>query len=354
MKLARQFDIIRSISQAEARSQAPNVTGIVSPWTDGQLEQFVWSDILGVENVPVTRKEAMSVPAIAAARHRIIQLADRPLRAIRSQDGTDTDVTTDQRWLYRTDTEESPWERIARTLDDWIFYGVSLWLVARGARPGETELGPIQDARHVPYDRWTSNQNGQIEVDQIPMTEGGYIVLRAPFDGLLNIASESIRAAKSLERAWAARVRNPTPTIILEEKEEGGLTKKEARDYVKAVAEAVRNPDGAIFFSPFKINVRLESQAGIDVLTEARNAVRIDIANYLNLNASALDGAKPQSSLTYETQETETTELQDRMSFWTAPLEHRLSADDVVPRGTRVRFNFAPTTPSQTGTPTED
>jgi hypothetical protein len=330
------------------------VTGIVSPWSDGQLEQFVWSDILGIENVPVTRKEAMSVPAVSAARNRIIQLADRPLRAIRFRDGVDTDVTSEQQWLFRTDTDESPWERIAHTLDDWIFYGVSLWLVARGPRPGEQELGPVQDARHVPYNRWRENNNGQIEVDDIVHPPGSYILLRGPFDGLLNIAPETVRAAKALERAWSARVRNPNPTVILEEKNDGDFTTKEATKYVKAVSNALRDPDGAVFFAPAKVNVRLESESGIDVLTEARNAVRIDIANYLNLNASALDGAKPQSSLTYETQQTESTELQDRMSFWTAPLEHRLSADDVVPRGTRVRFDFAHTTPPETGTPTED
>lgn len=68
------------------------------------------------------------------------------------------------------------------------------------------------------------------------------------------------------------------------------------------------------------MNLRLEGDAAVNVLTEARNAVRIDIANFLNLNASALDGAKPQASLTYETQQTESQELQDRMAFWTAPL----------------------------------
>ena len=128
---------------------------------------------------------------------------------------------------------------------------------------------------------------------------------------------------------------------------------KEAKQYVQAVSQALRDPDGAVFFAPAKVNVRLESGTGVDVLEGARNAVRLDIANYLNLNASAIDGEKPKSSLTYETQETERVELDERMAFWTAPLEHRLSMDDVVPRGTRVRFDFTRAT-AGTGTPTED
>lgn len=340
------MQLVKKLGNVQKR---PAVSGIVSPWSDGELDKFVWSDILGIESTPVTRKEAMSVPAVSAARHRIIQLADRPLRALKGAG----DVSTSHSWLYRTDTAETPWERMAHTFDDWIFYGWSLWLLARGAATAG-QRGPILDARHVPFDRWDIGAGDVVLVDGEEKNEADYLLLRGPFDGLLNVAAETIRAAKALERAWSSRVRNPTPTVIIEEKNEGDFTKKEAKNYVTAVSAALRDPDGAVFFAPYKANIRLESEAGIDVLTEARNAVRIDIANYLNLNASALDGAKPQSSLTYETQQTETTELQDRLAFWTAPLEHALSGDDVVPRGVRVRFDFANHTPAQTGTPTED
>ena len=330
---------------------AATATGIVSPWSDGQLNSFVWSDIYGLNVVPVTRKEAMSVPAVAASRHRIVQLADRPLLALRGAD----DVTSKQSWLYRTNMAVTPWQRIASTLDDWIFYGDSLWIVERGAKPEGSAYGPILDAVHAPYYRWRVDpETREILVDEQPVPAESVIYLPGPFEGLLNVASETVRAAKALERAWSSRVRNPAPTVILEEREDGTVTGKEATRYTQAVAKALRDPDGAVFFVPQKINLRLESGGTIDVLDKARNAVRIDIANLLNLNASALDGAKAQSSLTYETQETERAELQDRLAFWTAPLEHRLSMDDVVPRGTRVRFDFATTTPAQTGTPTED
>ncbi len=340
VKLSRILDGFRAAETA--RNHRP--AGIVSPWSEGELEKFVWSDILGAEIAPMTRKEAMSVPAVAAARHRIVQLADRPLRALKGN----TEVTSAHAWLYRTDTQQTPWERMAQTLDDWIFYGESLWIVARNAD------NTIGDAVRFPYERWDRDPAGRIEIDGEVADERAYLYLRAPFDGLLNVAGETIRAAKSLERAWAARVRNPIPTVIIEEREDGTVTKKEAKTYVEATTKAMRSPDGAVLFAPAKVNMRLEGDAGTDVLENARNAVRIDLANFLNLNASALDGAKPQASLTYETQETETQELQDRLAFWTAPLEARLSMDDVVPRGQRVRFDFAHDTPAQTGTPTED
>lgn len=354
MKLSRK---LAAVQKAETGTLLPfpgspmaATSGIVSPWSEGELNKFVWSDIYGLEAAKVTRKEALSVPAVAASRHRIVQLADRPLLALR---GTEN-VTQNNAWLYRTDTAVTPWMRLAATFDDWIFYGESLWVVERGTRGDGMAYAPIKDALHVPFDRWEVDTHGQILVDKAPVSAESVIYLPGPFEGLLNVAPETIRAAKALERAWASRVRNPTPTVILEEVNDGDITTKQANKYVQGVAKALRDPDGAVFFVPAKINLRLESGGGIDVLEGARNAARIDIANFLNLNASALDGAKPQSSLTYETQETETQELQDRLAFWTAPLEHRLSMDDVVPRGTRVRFDFATTTPAQTGTPTED
>jgi hypothetical protein len=350
VKFSDRLDLIGRLQSSSTKSRA-SVSGIVSPWSSGELEKFVWADLFGLEVVPITRKEAMSIPAVSAGRNRIVQLADRPLHAL---DADDADVTGKHPWLYRTDTTETPWERLAHTYDDWIFYGWSLWILARGATPTGAQHGPVQDARHCPYDRWGINDSGDVEVDGQLLPPSQCLLLRGPFDGLLNVAAESIRAGKALERAWASRVRNPTPTVIVEEKNEGDFTKKEAQRYVKDISTALQNPDGAVFFAPAKANIRLEGASGIDVLTEARNAIRIDIANYLNLNASALDGAKPQSTLTYETQETESTELNDRMTFWTAPLEHTLSMDEVVPRGTRIRFDFATTTPAQTGTPTED
>lgn len=352
MKLTPHVSLIERLSRGRLTPlKGTKTTGIVSPWSDGKLDSLVWTDILGIDHAPVTRSEAMSVPAIAAARNRIVQLADRPLRGLDASG----DVTPTLPWLFRTDVDETAWERTARILDDWIFYPWSLLLVAReGEIMAGTKFQQIADAQHVPYDRWAIDDEGRMTVDGNVIPEGGYLLLRGPFDGLLTVARDTIRAAKSLERAWATRVRNPTPTIILEEKEEGSFTKKEAKTYVKAVSDATRDPDGAVIFAPHKVNLRLEGDAAVNVLTEARNAVRIDIANYLNLNASALDGAKPQASLTYETQQTESQELQDRMAFWTAPLEYRLSQDDAVPSGVRVRFDFSQSTPAQTGTPTED
>ena len=120
--------------------------GIVSPWAEGQLQEFVWNDIFGTDTVPVTRIEAMSLPSVVVARGLLLgALAGRPLRALRGQELLDPQPT----WLYRTDTDLPPWHRMAHTLDDIIFYGSSLWAVERGSE------GQITDCVRVP---WTAGR----------------------------------------------------------------------------------------------------------------------------------------------------------------------------------------------------
>ena len=307
--------------------------GVVSPWSEGGLQQFVWSDIFGTDTIPVTRKEAMSLPSVAVARGLILgALAGRPLRALRGQELIDPQPT----WLYRTDTDLPPWHRMAQTIDDLIFYGMSLWAVDRGAE------NQIIEAIRVPWDRWEIDENAEILVDGIKPAADSVIYFPGPFEGLLNVAARTIRGAVDLEASWAGRARTPAPAIVLEEKEDNGMTQEEASAYVKAVAAARRDPDGTVMFVPYALNARFEGQAMTDLMIEARNAVKLDIANFMNLPTAMLDAALPKASLNYETQEGRTESFIERLPFWTEPIEARLSMDDVCPRGQRIRFDASP------------
>ena len=322
--------------------------GIVSPWSSGQLEKFVRADIFGLENSPVSRAEAMSVPSVVGGRSLILgALAGRPLRALRA-----VPLERQPAWLYRTDTDVSVWHRMALTFDDWIFYGDSLWATARGSE------GQITDAVRIPRHRWTIEEaDGRIKVDDEYPNRSQVIYLPGPFEGLLNVASKSIRAAVDLEASWAGRARTPAPAIVLKEKEDNGMTQTEASEYVKAVAAARRDPEGAVMFIPYSLDVSFEGDTASDLMIEARNAVKLDVANFLNLPSSLLDAALPKASLNYQTQEGKEKDLTDRLPYWTEPMEARLSMDDVCARGQRIRFEFSPnpeTPGDQTGPYMED
>jgi len=231
---------------------------------------------------------------------------------------------------------------MAQTYDDWIFHGDSLWAVERGADK------QITDAVRVPRDKWSVNDQNVIMVGESPADSDQVIYLPGPFEGLLNVAAKSIRAAVDLEASWAGRARTPAPAIVLKEKEDNGMDPVEVLAHVKAVAQARRDPDGAVMFIPYALDVSFEGDTAADLMIEARNAVKLDVANFLNLPSSLLDAALPKASLNYQTQEGKEKDLIDRLPYWTEPMEARLSMDDVCARGRRIRFEFSPN-PDQPG-----
>jgi hypothetical protein len=309
-------------------------SGIVSPWGGdaGELGKIIHAEALGLTTFPVTREEAMTLPSVVAARGLILsELAGAPLRALNSA-GL---MPKQPAWLYRTDTAVPPWFRLAHTFDDWLFHGQTLWAVERGTE------GQILDAIRIPYDRWTVNASYEIIVDDKPAPAGSVLYMQGPFEGLLNVASRSIRAALDLERSWAGKARNPIPAIVLREKEDNGMSQKEATKYVEAVSKARMDPNGAVMFIPYGIEVSFEGDVSNDLLIEARNAVKLDIANFCMVPSGEVDAALPKASLNYETQDGNAQKLAARMSYWTGPLEARLSMDDVCPRGQRIRFDLS-------------
>lgn len=318
------------------------VSGVVSPWGAGEnhLQPFVYEDLTGNAG-PVTRSQAMTVPAVAAARSVLLgSIANRPLRALRGPQLLD-----DPGWLQRTNSLAGPVSRMAHTLDDWIFYGDALWACTRGAD------GFVLDAQYAPRTHWRIDQDTaaiQVRTGAGPMDwrdadESEVLYLPGPFEGLLAVASDTIRGALDLERSWKVQARTPLPGLILQETEDNGMTASEMQEWVSAIAAARRKEDGAVMGIPHKVTATVAAPPAPDLLIEGRNAVKLDIANFLNLNPTMLGASLPKSSLNYETQDGARSEFTQRESYWTGPLEDRLSMDDVVPRGTRVRFDYNPT-----------
>lgn len=324
---------------------------IRSPWSDGELTALVMQDAFGLdpENLPVNRATAMSVPPVAGGRHRIVgEVAGKPLRVLDGEALTETQPA----WLSRTKNGVSPWHRMACTLDDHIFYGWSLWGVER-----HPWTRTILDAWHIPFGCWRidtqSDGTPQILVNDQPVAHDAVILFPGPMEGLINTAQRTVRGGVNLEQAWASKVRNPIPNIVVEEVEQGSLKKREVREFLQTISKAMRRPDAAVMFQDARVKFRFEGDVNSDLMIAGRNALRVDIANHLNLSAEQIEGAKHASTLKYETDDSQQTALVDRMSFWTEPIEHRLSMDDVTAPGTRIRFDFGDTH-HPTGPTTED
>ncbi len=324
-----------------------------NPWQLGSLNPLVWNDLFGGYLPTVSRLNALTIPGVARGRGIILSLiADKPLvdyhGETRSPRGIANIRTEEQpNWLYRVPGWQGPWRRMALTLDDHIFYEASLWGCRRGAAGAGGGLKPILDAWHIHYDSWRVNDGGVIEV--IDPETGSFtaadadevIYIPGPSEGLLQMASRTLRGSVELEDAWIKRAKNPIPMLDLHETQETNLEFDERQQVVDAWADARHDPNGAIASTPFNMEARVLGNYESDMFIGARNAARLDLANFFQIPASVMDASTATASLTYVTTEGDQNSM-DAMTvpYWVRSVEDRLSQDDVVPVGHTVRFSF--------------
>jgi len=321
-------------------------SSLLSPWSDQSgLVQVLIDEAIGGPGDIVTRETAMRVPAIARARSLIVgSIADLPMYAYRA----DEKITRQPTWCYRTSGPLSIWHRWAATLDDLFFHGMSLW-----ARENGADGFPV-DYMRVPWHRWETNE-GRILVDGRPVQDNQVTFIPGPAEGILQSAGDTIRGARAIDDAWIKRVQSPMPIMALEQTEDDGVTQREVENALEQWAAARKN--GGTGFVPYGLRLNIPTPSDDSAMfIEGRNAVRLDIANFANIPASLLDGSTATASLTYTTTEGQRSSFHEQtLRYWMAPLEHRLSQDDVVPKGQRVRFDITFTTPvAPTGEPGED
>lgn len=342
---------IRSNLRA-AFGMTPRVDYLSSPFTEGQLQKLVYSELFGANYAPISRAEAMAIPALAKARNLIGgTVAKLPLRAANVDGVLANDAQP--RWMYRTDGIESPFSRMLWTLDDLLFYRESLWQVTRGSDD------QILTAERVPFARWRVTPEGVILIDEKEVDENEVLYFPGPTDGLLDTHASTLRAARSIAAAVETRVKTPIPVMEIHDTGDAEIEPDEAKKIVTDYNLARRDPDGATVWTPNGVELIAhgdKSDAGF--MVEGRNQVRLDVANITGVPAALLDGTTSSASLTYSTQEGRRNEFVDfSLVIWMEAIAGRLSADDVVPRGTRVVFDqtdFLTTLPSPIGTPEQD
>lgn len=331
----------------------PGRTGaaVASPWAEGLPANIVVADVFGGANLQPTRAEAMSIPAIAKARHLVCStLARQPMRKYGDSDQPEADQPS---WLYRTSGDVPPQMRTLYVLDDLFFHGWSLLAVSRGAD------GQILDAARVSTDRWTFDPKGQVLVDSQPVDSRSVVLIPGPFEGLLTAGARTIRAALDLEAVWASRVRNPIPTVEIHNTDANDpLTPDEAKALVATYVQARKGIDGAVMYTPSNVDLKMHGDAAVDLFVNGRNAIAIDVARLTGVSASLLDASQVAASLTYSTTEGGWDNfIRVTADMWATPIEARLSMDDVTPRGSRIAFdksNFLSTPQATTAPVTKD
>lgn len=314
----------------------PRIAPMASPWAGASLAHVALADMAGMRISGISREEAMKVPAVVRGRGLIVgHLSRLPLKLWNITDDGDTEQPTPV-WLGSTSTLQSPRMRLAWTLDDLIFTGLSLWAVERD------DAGQLTDAIRVPRAEWTVDPDSLgVIVRGVPVTDPRQVLLfEGTQEGLCQIAADEVRGSLDMSTAWRQRVESPIPNVALKQTDPNDqLTDDEVDDLVKDW-EAARRTGGTAYV-PYGIEPEALGQVAADLYVEGRNAGRLDIANYLQVPANLLEGSMSTASLTYSTQEGRRSDFIDTcLAYWAAPIEARLSQDDVCPDGTAVRFDF--------------
>lgn len=238
------------------------------------------------------------------------------------------------------------------TIQDVFLNNRSLWLLGRNAD------GTIYDAAWLPPTDWSVDDNtGAILVQNKPQPVGSYIYFQgAKLLPFLESAKASLNHYADMARTISSRGRNPMPIVELALQEDYEFPVPGDTDYVKEedplleVAKnwglARRSEEGAVAVTPRNVKAIFHQPTDDGaMLIEARNAVRLDVANHGNLNAELLDGDNGSS-------DTYSNSLQNRGDFadlslplFLDPITARLSMPDVSPDGA-VNLVWPPSAPA--------
>jgi len=346
---------------------------VLSPWTDDSfLERVLVPDLWPVGTpAPMTRGEAMQVPAVARSRHLIAATVARlPLQVLRGPDpipdqpywcyGTDGqlgDLTADDRARLGLYTGQSPWQRMLGTVDDLLFCGWSLWLVTRFTAPDQAGRRLPARLVHLPYGSWDVDAQGRFtDLDGRPFPDGAVLLIQGPHEGVLTFGARSIRAAGTLE-ATAADVAQRPLRFELHQTSELTLSDAERAGIIAATRAALSTNEG-ILFTNSAIETKTHSMDSAELLIGGRNAAALDVARHMNIPGAIIDATSEGASLTYSTQESRNQQWLDYgLTAYLDAIAAALSMDTVLPAGQRTAFDTSSLTTTLapvTGPPTKD
>jgi hypothetical protein len=342
-------------------SAAPSTAARITPQLESPfapsadtLQAIVWADLTGGEFTPTTRALAMSVPAVARARHLLCGIiASMPLVSLTRDvaDAPDLQPT----WMQRTDGDLSPWHRMCWTVDDLLFYGWSLWALQRGAA---TNGSPVLNAMRVPWSDWELDGDGFLKVYGEFVSADQVCLIPGPHGGLLNDSPTIVRMSSDNLRAASNAARNPNPNIDLHYTGDQDMDPTQRDELVAMWAKARQGENGGVGFTNKWVEAKPVGAHNAQLLVEGRNADAVDVARAASVPAAVLDASNAGASLTYETTEGRNQQLLDYgAKFYMDAIAGRLSQDDMVPRGRRSAFDtsqFTQLTPAPTGAPTSD
>lgn len=301
-----------------------------SPWVSSDLNT-VLVDVLGAENLPLTRDAAMRIPAVARARNIVCPTLGRVPFVLNGGQPPEAVAL-----LSQPDPTTSRFLTLTWTYDDCLFHGVSWWQVT--ARYGS---GRPRHVRRILPGGVTRHDGGGWRVYGQPVKPSELLRIDGPHEGILNYAGVTLRQAAQLEAAAGKMARNPIPGIDLHQTSGVTLTKQERQELISDWAKSRQGENGGVAYTSPQIDARVLGAPAEQLLTQGRNFTAVDVARHVSIPADAIDASVPHASMTYSTSQTKMQALIDfGLSAYAAAVTARLSLDDVTPHGITVGLDY--------------
>lgn len=302
-----------------------------SPWADSSaLERLTFESLYGLPSVdiPINRKTAMSIPAIAKGRNLIANtIARMPLVAEKNQ----RPLATQPSFLVQLQNGVPNFQTVSWIVDSLIFHGRSFLLIEERQANGQPK-----SLRFVPEWKAEVNDNGElVRAFDKPVLRGSYIRIDGPNEGLLNHSGELIRDVKELERVAAEVGANPVPSIVL--KAVQNISPEEKSELLSGWSTNRRKRYGSVAYAGPNVNVEQIGQAAENLLIEGRNYATLQVGRALGIPGYFLDASVAGASLTYSNTSGKNRELIEAISPYMVSIEQTLSL--YLPSGTVVEFD---------------
>jgi len=315
-----------------------------------QADDALLEMVAGLSSARVSRRDALSVPAVLKARNMIAGIGSTfPIHCY------DDDFNLDKRnsIVYDAQPQIPDCFIYAATIEDLLFEAKSYWRVDRMSGEGFPVEGHHVNIRAVSQhailgmpseivsEDLQFSPRDPIFIDGTPMAPFEVIRFVSPNPPLLVYAARAIRTVLLLDKAAELAASEPVPLGYFTDREDADpLDDTEISELLTDWA-AVRKTH-AWGYVPWSLDLNpLQWSPEQLQLAQARQHAVLEIARAFGLDPMDM-GVDTTSSHTYQNVEQRRFDLVDLVhSPYLSAIEQRLSKNDVLPRGIHARYDVS-------------
>lgn len=297
------------------------------------------------QSAPVSRAEALSVPAMARGRNLICSIATLPL--IVTDDANNVIPTP---FLAQPDPDVPAVVHYAMTLEDLLFEGISWWRVtayawdsfparARRLEPCTVSVDPPIGRTSSPLPSGIDPRQGVVWVDGVPVPAGQIVRFDSPNPGVLQTGARAIRRAVLLDKAAKTYAETPSPGAILSPTPDAEPLTTTEQDALVQKYQALVRSRGAVYADAVTINPAPGANPAELQLVDLQRQATIEIANLLGIDVEEL-GVSTTSRTYSNVNDRRIDKINETLSPYMKALTDRLSMPDITPRTRTVRFDL--------------